>query len=117
MGLCTGFGGGGLLVNLVGYNRALDLIISGRKLRAEEGLRLGYFDADVSEGRGVEDGLEWLERRTKHCTPLVIKNTKAVLRQRLSIPGKKQKKLLNCTIITVLYLTVRCLNVLYNALL
>lgn len=112
MGLCTGFGGGGLLVNLVGYNRALDLIISGRKLRAEEGLRLGYFDADVSEGRGVEDGLEWLERRTKHCTPLVIKNTKAVLRQRLSIPGKKQKKLLNCTIITVLYLTV-----LYNALL
>ena len=92
MGLCTGFGGGGLLVNLVGYNRALDLIISGRKLRAEEGLRLGYFDAGVSEGRGVEDGLEWLERRTKHCTPLVIKNTKAVLRQRLSIPGKKQKK-------------------------
>ena len=93
MGLCTGFGGGRALVNLVGYNRALDLIISGRKLKPKEGLKLGYFDDELTQGRGVEEGMEWLERRVRYCSPLVIKNTKVVLRQGICVPGKRLNQL------------------------
>ena len=36
MGITTGFGGGCRLVNLVGTSRALDLLVSGRRLSAKE---------------------------------------------------------------------------------
>lgn len=51
MGLCTGFGGSAALVNIIGYHKALDFLVSGRKLNSEEGRQLGYFDAAVSESK------------------------------------------------------------------
>ena len=89
MGLCTGFGGGGALVDLVGYKRALDLVVSGRKLGLEEGLRLGYFDGQLdADGREIEQGTGWLLKRVKHCSPQSIRNIKAVLQLREGERGK-----------------------------
>ena len=83
MGVCTGFGGGLGLVKLVGYSRALDLLMSGRRLGLEEGLRIGFFDAEIETGKDIrEEGLSWLQQRTQYCTPQIIKNTKAIVNLR-----------------------------------
>jgi len=84
MGVSTGFGGGPGLVDLVGYNRALDLIITGRKLGLEEGLRIGFFDAELETGdRDARDqAISWLQERTDAYSPQVIRNIKAILNLR-----------------------------------
>jgi len=84
MGLSTGFGGGKALVNIVGYNKALDLVMSGRKLELEEGVAIGYFDNTIDETCALEECRNWMKQRVHHHTPHVIKNTKAVLRQNLT---------------------------------
>lgn len=85
MGIPTGFGGGQFLLNLVGYHRALDLVISGRKLGAEEGLRWGYFDGVLEEDEVEQQGRDWLERRIKFCTPTLIRDFKTILRPKSGI--------------------------------
>jgi enoyl-CoA hydratase/carnithine racemase len=87
MGLSTGFGGGDALVNLIGYSKALDFLISGRKLNPEEGRQLGYFDAVVSAGNPMGECEEWLERRLAATPPAVLRTIKNVLRHAADRPG------------------------------
>ncbi len=49
MGVTTGWGGGISLVRAVGYSRAMDLLLSGRKIDFDEGLSIGYFSEKVSK--------------------------------------------------------------------
>ena len=87
MGLCTGFGGGAALVNLIGYSKALDFLLSGRKLNPEEGMRLGYFDATVSSKNSLGECEEWMEKRLATTSPELIRTIKAVLRHGAQNPG------------------------------
>ena len=88
MGLCTGFGGSSTLVNLIGYTKALDFLVSGRKLNPEEGKQLGYFDAAVSSANPLAECEEWLVRRLASTSPEVLRTIKAVLRHGANRPGK-----------------------------
>ena len=60
MGVAPGWGGGGRLVELVGRRAALDLLLTCRKVGAEEGLALGLVD-QVVEGEAVGAAEKWLE--------------------------------------------------------
>ena len=59
MGILPGVGGTARLADLLGRSRALDVILTGRDVGAEEALRLGWLDRVVpgpelvAEGRGV----------------------------------------------------------------
>lgn len=61
MGVCCGWGGGSRLVQLVGPSRALDLLASGRTIKADEALQFGLCNAIVSS---QQEALEYLKRRT-----------------------------------------------------
>ncbi len=87
MGLCTGFGGSAALVSLIGYTKALDFLLSGRKLNPEEGMRLGYYDATVSTRNPLGECEEWMEKRLASTAPEVIRTIKAVLRHASHSPG------------------------------
>jgi len=53
VGLATGWGGAGRLVRLVGQSRALELLLSGRDLSAEEAKRIGLVHRVVPAGEDV----------------------------------------------------------------
>jgi enoyl-CoA hydratase len=55
-------GGTQRLPRIVGLGRALELILSGRPVEAEEAQRIGLVNEVVPPGRHVERALEWAER-------------------------------------------------------
>ena len=57
LGLIPGEGGTQLLPRRIGLNKAADLLLTGRRVGAEEGLSLGFVDRLVPEGRARSDAL------------------------------------------------------------
>ena len=51
MGILPGAGGTARLPHLLGRGRALDVILTGRDVGAEEALRIGWLDACAPAGR------------------------------------------------------------------
>jgi len=90
MGVTTGFGGGRCLVRTVGYPRALDLILTGRKLSFEEGFNFGYFDKQVAKEQALEECRDWLLERVQHLDPLLIKTSKSILKQEIEISDENR---------------------------
>jgi 3-hydroxyacyl-CoA dehydrogenase len=60
LGLLPGAGGTQRLPRLVGAGKALDIMVSGRKVTASEALELGILDGLVSEGSLVADAVKFL---------------------------------------------------------
>ena len=58
--LCTGWGGTGRLVNLLGQARALDLLLMSRIFSAEEAAQMGLVQQVVAEGAGLETAVTQL---------------------------------------------------------
>lgn len=61
LGLMPGFGGTQRLPRLVGRGRALDLLLSGRVIDAEEAFRIGLVDRVVPAEDLLAAGREWLD--------------------------------------------------------
>ena len=57
MGVATGWGGGARLVQLLGRNKALKLLASGRVLRAGEAKEIGLVDGIVEDAAEGDDGV------------------------------------------------------------
>ena len=69
LGLVAEYGLSWLLPRVVGTGRALEILMSGRMVDAEEALRIGLV-TDVVEGRPVLDrALEWARDVADHCSP------------------------------------------------
>lgn len=66
LGLIPGYGGTQRLPRLVGEGRALDMIMSGRTVAAEEGERMGLVNRIDSEGSALDIGKRFLEPYLKH---------------------------------------------------
>jgi enoyl-CoA hydratase len=58
--LCTGWGGTGRLVNLLGQARALDLLLTSRIFSAEEALQMGLVQQVVDDEVGLETAVTQL---------------------------------------------------------
>ena len=75
MGLTSGWGGGKLLVDLIGRRRALELLLSCRNIDSDEAANLGLCDKSVSSR---EDALKWLRSMTELHDIEVIEAAKHV---------------------------------------
>ncbi|RZT94836.1 short chain enoyl-CoA hydratase [Advenella incenata] len=66
LGLIPGYGGTQRLPRLIGEGRALELIMSGRTVYAEEGERIGLVNRIDNDGTPLEIGQRFLEPMLKH---------------------------------------------------
>lgn len=82
LGIIPGFGGAGSLVRIAGEAVAMDLIITGRIIGADEAARLGLVHRVVPAGAALEEALKIAEEialRSPHATALakraIVANT------------------------------------------
>lgn len=68
LGLIPGYGGTQRLPRLVGEGRALEIIMTGRNVKADEAERIGLVNA-VVEGDLMEAGLDFAGRFTRYSLP------------------------------------------------
>lgn len=68
LGLIPGYGGTQRLPRLVGEGRALEIIMTGRNIKADEAERIGLVNA-VVEGDLMEAGLDFAGRFTRYSLP------------------------------------------------
>jgi enoyl-CoA hydratase/carnithine racemase len=84
LGLIPGEGGTQLLPRRIGLNRAADLLLTGRRVGAEESLRIGLADRLVPEGAARAEAVELAEDiATK--SPISLRAAKRALRQGLDV--------------------------------
>jgi enoyl-CoA hydratase len=79
LGLIPGYGGTQRLPRLVGEARALEIIMTGRNVKADEAERIGLVNA-VVEGDLIEAGLEFAGRFTRYSLPVLEFARRAVQR-------------------------------------
>lgn len=79
LGLIPGYGGTQRLPRLVGEGRALEMILTGRTVKAEEAERIGLINMLV-EGDLLEAGLAFAERFTRYSLPVLDLARRAVQR-------------------------------------
>jgi enoyl-CoA hydratase len=79
LGLIPGYGGTQRLPRLVGEARALEIILTGRNVKAEEAERIGLVNA-VVEGNLIEAGIEFAGRFACYSLPVLEFARKAVQR-------------------------------------
>lgn len=70
LGLIPGYGGTQRLPRLIGEGRALEIIMTGRNVAAEEAERIGMVNA-VVEGDLIEAGLAFAARFTRYSLPVL----------------------------------------------
>ncbi|MCA0457618.1 MAG: enoyl-CoA hydratase/isomerase family protein [Chloroflexi bacterium] len=78
MGLTTGWGAGQRLLRLVGYARAMDMLLSSRVMHAPELLAVGLVNRVVEKGSALEHALHYAQHVTQHA-PLAIRGMKTLL--------------------------------------
>ena len=69
LGLVAEYGLSWLLPRVVGAGRALELLMSGRAVDAEEALRIGLANEIVSGRPVLERAMEWAHDVAAHCSP------------------------------------------------
>ena len=79
LGLVPGYGGTQRLPRLVGESNALDIAMTGRMVRAEEGLSMGLVNRIV-EGDPIEAGLAFAAELTGFSRPVLRLAREAVQR-------------------------------------
>jgi enoyl-CoA hydratase len=72
-------GGTQRLPHIVGMGRALDLILTGRPVEAEEALRIGLLTEVVEPGRSLERALELAERLATFPQETMLSDRRAAI--------------------------------------
>jgi enoyl-CoA hydratase/carnithine racemase len=85
IGLVPGGGGTQLLARRTGLATALDLILTGRRVDAEEAVRLGVADRRVVEGQARDEALA-LAGLCAAASPTAVRAAKRAVRQGLGLP-------------------------------
>jgi len=76
-GLPAEFGASWLLTRLVGYGNALDLLLSGRPVRAEEALEMGLVNRVLPAERLVHEARDYARNLAENCAPIAMAAIKA----------------------------------------
>ena len=81
VGIVSAWGGGARLSQLVGQQRALDLMLSGRVVQQEEAIAIGLADGALRPGDAAEAAADWLEEKyeLRSKSPELIHALKKVL--------------------------------------
>lgn len=80
LGLIPGYGGTQRLPRLIGEGRALDIIMTGRTVEAEEAERIGLVNRIVAEGDPVTIGQDYLAPYLKHSLAALDFARQAIIR-------------------------------------
>ncbi len=83
--LIPGWGGGQRLLRTVGYARALEILLTGRIVSAEEALVWGLVNRVAPPGEALSDALAWAEAIAAE-PPDVVRAIKALLRAGMTLP-------------------------------
>lgn len=73
-----------LLIRTVGYKRALQMIVEGQRISAEDCLQLGLANKLVSDEQTLAEALEWADQLASGA-PLSQSRSKALLKQALQL--------------------------------
>jgi enoyl-CoA hydratase/carnithine racemase len=84
LGLIPGEGGTQLLPRRIGLNKAADLVLTGRRVDAEEALQLALADRLVPEGAARSSALE-LAQQIAAKSPVSLRAAKRALRQGIDV--------------------------------
>jgi enoyl-CoA hydratase/carnithine racemase len=76
LGLVAEYGMSWLLPRAIGVGAALELLLSGRFVAAEEALRLGLVQEVVPEGAALERALAWAHDVADNCSPRSLAEVK-----------------------------------------
>eukprot|EP00092_Neocalanus_flemingeri_P027629 GFUD01029982.1.p1 GENE.GFUD01029982.1~~GFUD01029982.1.p1 ORF type:complete len:293 (+),score=84.77 GFUD01029982.1:119-997(+) len=79
MGVAPGWGGARRLVRVVGQARALQLMLSCKKIKLEDGLDMGFFDDQVGEDNPAIAAENWLANKLKGVDPSVVRVMKSMV--------------------------------------
>lgn len=79
VGLAALAGGLFRLPRAIGMTRAMDLLLTGRRVSAQEGLSLGFVN-EVADGDVLAAALKWAETLSA-CSPMSLRATKAAVRR------------------------------------
>lgn len=90
MAVTPGWGGAERLFRLVGYARAVDLLLTGRTLDADEALSLGLVNRVCPPGRALDEALQ-LAESIADGPPLAMRGVKDVLRGYLTLPAAQAR--------------------------
>ena len=80
LGVCAGFGATQRLTRKIGSSRALELLTTGRQVKAEDGLAMGLISAIVPAGELLERGLQTARVIAKKG-PLAVRCSKEAVRR------------------------------------
>ncbi len=92
LGLMTDWGGGVALARLVGPSRAADLILTARKVRAEEALSMGLINYVCAPGKAYENSMELAEKIAKNG-PRAVRAALELIRKSAYLPLDKALEL------------------------
>ena len=85
LGIIPGYGGTQRLSRLVGRGHAMDLVLTGRKVDAEEAARMGLVNRVVPEGKALEAARE-LATKILANGPLAVSLALRAIREGLEMP-------------------------------
>ncbi len=85
-GLIAEWGSAWLLPRLIGPAAALDLLMSARKVGAEEALRLGLVNRVVSQDQLLQETRTYVEYLAENCSPTSLKIMKRQVWEQLARP-------------------------------
>lgn len=76
LGLVAEYGLSWLLPKVVGTGRAVELLMSGRSIDADEAVRIGLVHEAVADRPVLDRALEWAHDVAEHCSPRSLANIK-----------------------------------------
>jgi enoyl-CoA hydratase/carnithine racemase len=86
VGLAALAGGVQFLPRAIGLQRAMGILLTGRRVPAEEAMQLGFVTALAEPGTALQTAREWAEKILE-CSPMAIRATKQVARSVLFDEG------------------------------
>ncbi|MEO1286274.1 MAG: enoyl-CoA hydratase/isomerase family protein [Chloroflexota bacterium] len=92
MGLTPGWGAGQRLLRLVGYSKAMQLLLQGEILGADDLLKMGLANEKVEQGQALASALT-LANQIAERPPKVVRRIKQLLRAGLTMPHDQARQL------------------------
>jgi crotonobetainyl-CoA hydratase len=89
VGLVAGAGGVHRLPRMIGQKQALGMILTGRRVSAQEGKDLGFVNEVVPAGRALEAAERWAALILE-CSPLAVRASKQAVYAGLDEPSLRQ---------------------------
>jgi len=85
VGLAAGAGGLQRLPRMIPLKQAMGMMLTGRRVSAEEGYRLGFVTAVVPHAQLMDEARRWAGEILE-CSPMSIRATKQVVMRSLDVP-------------------------------